>query len=91
MSEVRHADYTIRSASRDDEAAFLDLHHTVFGTWPTSVAEDIFEWKYVDNPYVDDLPVIVVTRDGEVVGARGYTAFDLAVGDETVLGCRRAT
>jgi len=79
-------DYTIRSADLRDRAAFLDLHHTVFGTWPAPVAEDIFEWKYVDNPYVDDLPVIVVTRDGEVVGARGYTAFELVVGGEVVLG-----
>lgn len=86
MSEVGHSDYTIRSAAPTDRSAFLDLHHTVFGTWPASVAEGIFEWKYVDNPYIDDLPVIVVTKDGEVVGARGYTAFELAVGDKVVLG-----
>lgn len=82
--------YTVRLADADDTDAFLALHETVFGTWPAERARAVFEWKYVDVPAVDWLPIVVAERDGRVVGARGYLALPLRVGGTELLGLQSA-
>lgn len=82
---IAHDEYTITWAEPRHADAFVSLHREVFGTWePRGRAQ--FDWKYADNPFVADLPVIVVEdRAGDVVGARGYFAFPVSVGDENRL------
>jgi GNAT superfamily N-acetyltransferase len=45
-----------------------------------------FRWKYVYPPYVDDVPVYVVTHDEDVVGMFGLVPFRMRAGGETGLG-----
>ena len=78
--------YTIREATERDVDGFLELHRTVFGTWPDDVAHEIFDWKYRANPFVDGLPVIVAVRDGTVVGAKGHFCLELAVDNASIRG-----
>lgn len=74
--------YDIRLYEPSDEEAFLTLFEEVFG----GGSEAWFRWKYPENPYVTHVPMFIAERDDELVGARPYMAFDLQVGDETVLG-----
>ena len=86
MDEIEHEGYTVRMADRNDRSGFIELHHLVFGSWNDSIADDVFGWKYINNPYIDELPIVVVTKDGEVVGATGYTAFEMYVDGSERLG-----
>ncbi|MDZ7729858.1 MAG: GNAT family N-acetyltransferase [Natrialbaceae archaeon] len=49
-----------------------------------------FDWKYESNPYIDHVPMIVATHDGEVVGAKPCFAMQLTAGTERVLGLQPA-
>lgn len=72
------AAYEVRpfDAGLGDRAGFLDLYEQVFGGG--SVAW--FDWKYVDDPYTDHVPVILALHDGTVVGAKAGMPFELATG-----------
>jgi predicted N-acetyltransferase YhbS len=48
-----------------------------FRTW--------FRQTYLDNPYVDHVPMFVAEADGEVVGTRPFTAYRIRAGSETEL------
>lgn len=73
--------YEIRAYEPTDRDAILDLYETTFG--PRS--EAWFDWRYVDNPYLPEVPIVVAERDGDVVGARPSLPFPLSVGDDTAL------
>ena len=82
----RCGDYLIRPGTRADREAFVQLRSEVFGTWPKSAVDAVFNWKYIDNPYTDDIPLVVAERDGEIVGAYGQLVFERVLGDEPVVG-----
>ncbi|RQG90962.1 GNAT family N-acetyltransferase [Natrarchaeobius chitinivorans] len=74
--QIRH----FRSGDRDQ---LIRLHDTVFGhNW----GHDWFEWKFENNPYVDHVPVIVATRDDQIVGCRAFFALEMRVGATTRIG-----
>lgn len=79
-------EYDISRATEADVAGFLELHQTVFGTWPRHAARDVFRWKYEENPYFDDIPVIVARKNGDVVGAKGHFGLEMVIGDVMLLG-----
>lgn len=72
------SEYTVRWF-RDDAEAFLDLNRRVLGGESTRAW---FDWKYVDNPFVDHVPVVLAERDDEIVGARGFMGLRMAVDGE---------
>jgi GNAT superfamily N-acetyltransferase len=80
-------DYVIRRYEEGDLSGFLSLDRAVFRRHRD---EGWFRWKYVDNPYVDDIPVFVVEKDGEIVGARPFLAFRMRAGSKTVLALQPA-
>lgn len=86
MESIHHEEYTIRRATDGDIQGFLELHDTVFGSWPESKAREVFDWKYRENPYFEELPVIVAETDGEIVGAKGHFGLEIVVGEESLLG-----
>lgn len=53
------------------------------GLWPydRALAERLFRWRYLDNPYVDAPTGIVALQGGRVVGFRGYFAHAYSPGD----------
>lgn len=73
--------YVIRQYEPADREGFLSLYGEVFGERPATW----FDWKFVENPYADEIPVCVVERDGEVVGARPSVVFPMSVGGRSVL------
>lgn len=90
MSRVNRTDedgYVVRWFEERDLSGFLSLDRVVFGR---RRSERWFRWKYVDNPYVDHVPVFVVEKDGEIVGARPFLAFRMRAGSETVLALQPA-
>ncbi|RLM62433.1 GNAT family N-acetyltransferase [Halorubrum sp. Atlit-26R] len=70
------SDYTIRRFSESDIESFLELCRSVFGN---SMPSDVFEWKYLNNPYVKTHPIFVAEENysGKVVGARPHLALEL--------------
>ncbi|WP_226480616.1 GNAT family N-acetyltransferase [Natrinema amylolyticum] len=69
--------YTVRAFESDDREAFLSLYETVFGhdrspAW--------FRWKFRENPFVDHVPILVATADGEPVGFRSFFAQEMRIG-----------
>lgn len=73
--------YTIRRYQSGDEAAVTALREEV---WGQTFDESWFTWKYVDNPYLDHIPVIVAESDGSVVGTRPFVGFRIAANSDTV-------
>ncbi|MFC7069020.1 GNAT family N-acetyltransferase [Halobaculum lipolyticum] len=74
--------YTFRRYERGDERGFLDLFET---TWGERRGEEWFRWRFVDNPYLDHVPMFVAETDGRVVGVRPYFAFRMRVAGEPAL------
>jgi GNAT superfamily N-acetyltransferase len=72
-------DYRIRRYENQDRAAFLDLYRLAFG----DCTDAWFSWKYEQNPYADDVPVVVAERDDEVAAIRPYVPLPLQLGDRT--------
>ena len=77
------SDYQVRAYEPGDEEAVVALHNRVWGgdrslTW--------FRWKYVDDPYLDTVPVYLVTNGAELVGLFGLVPFRMRAGEETGLG-----
>lgn len=69
--------YTVRFYRPEDREGFLSLYETVFG----GGSDAWLDWKYVENPYVDHVPIIVAEREGEIVGAKPAFALEMRVGD----------
>lgn len=74
--------YVIRSAEPSDAAAFCSLYETV---WGHGRSTEWFRWKYVENPYVDHVPMFVAEADGRLVGTRPYVPLRMRMGRETPL------
>ncbi|MGM0606680.1 MAG: GNAT family N-acetyltransferase, partial [Halobacteriota archaeon] len=72
MSET---EYTIRPFEDRDRKGFFRLFEHTFGQ---KKSDEWFEWKYVDNPYVDHVPMYVAELEGELVGARPFFALPIA-------------
>lgn len=77
-------EYTISQYSGDKDG-FVDLHDTVFGSWNDQAYEQ-FKWKYIENPFFNEVSIITAKYDGETVGARGMITHQLSVNHKTVLG-----
>ena len=74
-------EYTIRWYRPGDAAGFCSLLETVTGS---ERDEEWFERLYVDNPYLDHVPLVLATDPGgDVVGVRPFVAFRVRAGDET--------
>ncbi|SER21284.1 GNAT family N-acetyltransferase [Natrinema salaciae] len=69
--------YTVRTFEPDDRETFLSMYDTVFGHDRSS---GWFRWKFRENPYVDHVPVLVASADGEPVGFRSFFAQEMRVG-----------
>ncbi len=83
---IRHGDYTVRLATEADVPEILALHREVFGTWPRGVDRSVFDWKFLENPYLEGVPVIVATQGEDVVGAKGHVGLEMMLGGERRLG-----
>ncbi|MDJ1434507.1 GNAT family N-acetyltransferase [Halostagnicola sp. A-GB9-2] len=78
--------YEIRRYEPADRDGFLELYDLVFG----DVDEAWFQWKYEDNPYVDHVPIILATHEGEIVGTKPSFVLELRVEDRTFRGYQPA-
>lgn len=76
--------YTIRLFEPSDRDAFVDLYDATFGEG----SDEWFQWKYVENPATEHVPIVVATHRGTVVGARPSVPFRMRVGDRTVSALR---
>lgn len=79
-------DYAVRWYEPGDRDAFLALYDDAFG----GGSDEWFEWKYVDNPRVAHVPILVAERerDGAFAGARPQVPFLMRAGGEDVLAMR---
>jgi len=79
-------DYALRWFEPGDREAFLALYEDAFG----GASDEWFDWKYVDNPRVSHVPILVAERvsDGAFAGARPQVPFLFRVGGEDALGMR---
>jgi GNAT superfamily N-acetyltransferase len=67
------------AAHCDGIVALLAAH------WSAGVDEAWFRRTYVENPYLDHVPVFVAECDGDVVGVRPFTAYRFRAGGATEL------
>lgn len=74
--------YVVRLMEPADVDRFLSLYETVFG----GGTRRWFDWKYRQNPYVDHLPIFIAEAGDEIAGARPFTAFELLVDGDRVVG-----
>lgn len=77
--ETTADDYVIRQFEAGDEADFVALYNE---TWTTEKTTDWFDWRYRDNPYVDEVTMFVAEYDGHVVATRPFKAFRVRGGEE---------
>lgn len=71
-------EYRTRPFDHDDAAAFLDLYEDV---WGVRKSADWFRWRFEENPDVDEVPMVLATRGGDVVGAEPNVVFRLRAGE----------
>ncbi|WP_254839549.1 GNAT family N-acetyltransferase [Natronomonas marina] len=72
--------YLVRPYEAGDAAGVVDLLSThQFG----GIDEAWFRRTYVENPYVDHVPLFVVESDDGIVGVRPFTAFRIRAGEAT--------
>ncbi|WP_254525247.1 GNAT family N-acetyltransferase [Natrinema caseinilyticum] len=69
--------YTVRAFEPSDRATFLSMFETVFGH---DRSPGWFRWKFRENPYVDHVPIIVATADGDPIGFRSFFAQEMSLG-----------
>ncbi|WP_224448325.1 GNAT family N-acetyltransferase [Haloprofundus salilacus] len=67
-------EYRIRGYEASDREGLLALDREV---WDRPRGREWFEWKYVENPYVDHVPIFVAEHDGKIVGARPFLVMPL--------------
>lgn len=84
MAPETAAEYTLRWFDPSDREPFLDLYAETFG----GGSDEWFQWKYLDNPRVAHVPILVAAADGEFAGARAQVPFLMRAGEETVLAMR---
>lgn len=75
--QVMSDSYTVRWFQNGDLDAFLELYQSVMGRTKT---EAWFDWKYIDNPYTDHIPIVVAEDESKLVGARGFLAIGMRKG-----------
>lgn len=68
--------YPVRLFRSEDRDSYLDLHETVFG----HAGDAWFDWKFVDNPYFEHVPVVVAVDGDRVIGAKSGVGFEVAQG-----------
>lgn len=75
-------EYVIRWYEPGDGPGFCELFEAV--GWAD---RDVrwFERLYIDNPYVDHVPLVVAEAAGKIVGARPFAAYRVRVGEATEL------
>lgn len=66
--------YTIREYQGEDREGFLNLYEHTFGQ---QKSDEWFEWKYVDNPYVDHVSMYITEHKGDIIGARPFFALPI--------------
>jgi len=64
-------DYVVRWF-RGERDGVLSLYESEWGRRPSPAW---FDWKYVDDPYLDHVPITIAVRDGTVVGSQAYVPF----------------
>jgi GNAT superfamily N-acetyltransferase len=69
--------YDIRWFREADREGFMDLHRATF----PDGSEEWFQWKFLDNPYLPEAPIVVTEHQGDIVGARPNMAFQMRAGD----------
>lgn len=69
----------------DDVEEWIGLHHTVFGSWPSDLDRTIFNWKYVENPYVKSPPIFIAEVNNRIVGARSFFPILMNISGSHVL------
>jgi len=69
--------YDIRWFRDGDKAGFMELHRETF----PDGSPEWFDWKFLDNPYLPETPIVVTEHDGDIVGARPNLAFQMRAGD----------
>lgn len=83
MQQTVGNSYTFRKFEAGDKPDFLSLYRTVFG----ESAKIRFDWKYGENPYVDEPPIYIAEDEtGELIGARGHFGLPLRMGDTSGTG-----
>jgi GNAT superfamily N-acetyltransferase len=77
-------DYAFRLYEPGDREAFVRLYDAVFGEG----SEEWFDWKYVENPAVAHVPIVIAERGADLVAARPCVPIRMVVGDERALAIR---
>lgn len=75
-------EYVFRQFQPRDVDGYLSLYERV---WGARHSPAWFRWRFLENPYVDHVPVFVATADGDVVATRPFFALRMAVGDAETL------
>jgi hypothetical protein len=74
--------YEVRVAEPPDYGRFLALYEDV---WERPRGEVWFDWRFVDDPYSEDVEMVVAEREGTLVGAELLLPMPLDVGSERVV------
>ena len=72
------SEYTVRPFEPSDAEAFIEIFNR---TWSAAKTSEWFEWRYLDNPYVEEIPGYVAEHEGEIVATRPYKAITVRSGD----------
>lgn len=70
--------YAIRPYRSSDAVGFQRLYESV---WGNSKGRAWFEWRFEENPYVSEVPMVVAENGDELVGAEPCLVFRVRAGE----------
>jgi GNAT superfamily N-acetyltransferase len=81
--------YTTARHASTEMGEIAALHNRVFDSWG-ALAREQLRWKYVENPFVEDVTVMTATHAGDVVGMLGMVPQRVSVNRKSVLAFQTA-
>jgi len=75
-------EYTLRWFEPGDEADFVALFNEI---WSAERTTEWFDWRYRDNPSVDEVTMLVAEHEGRVVATCPFLAVRVRAGEVTRL------
>lgn len=75
--------YQVRWYEPGDRDGLLSLFESA-AHWVRGGGEDWFAWKYEDNPAASDVPIVVASHEGAIVGARPCLPLRMYANGESI-------
>ncbi len=69
----------VRRLRMQDIDSLFSFRKRIFPPEHQDLNRDYWKWKFIENPYSQEIPFFVVESNGRIVGTQGYVPFPMSV------------